>query len=973
MPLQPGVRLGPYEIVAPLGAGGMGEVYRARHLRLERDVAIKVLPADLASDPERRHRLEREARAASALNHPHIVTIHDIDEHDGQLYIAMELVEGRSLREALRAGAWPLGEVLALARQMADGLARAHGAGIVHRDLKPENVMVTGDGLVKIVDFGLAKALPGAKDREATTVSAITRQGVITGTVEYLSPEQVAGQPADDRSDQFAFGVVLYELLCGRRPFAGDSLATVLGAIVRDAPPAPHTLRPEVTKELDAIVMRCLEKDPARRHPSMADVAEAIGRYQGRLAAAAASRGLFRRPVVVALAVALVAVVAVAGWLWVRFADERWARQALPEITRLTEEGNLYDAYQLALQASRRVPGDAAVQELIDRITLPIAVATEPAGALVEVKSYRDPDGTWQRLGETPIDVRVPYALMHWKITKAGFETFEGAPFGTGPIGWLGSGIPLQPEGTCPEGTVWVPGGPVVTDITAGTRLPSATLPDYWLDRFEVTNRQYKSFVDQGGYSRREFWTEPFADAGGVASWEDATARFRDLTGRPGPAGWELGAYPAGHDADPVGGLSWHEAAAYCAFAGKSLPTVFHWYNATHQDQLSDIVSLSNFGSDGPVPVGSLGGLGDYGTYDMAGNVKEWCSNPTETGGKRYILGGGWGEPSYQFRLPDARQPFERLPTHGVRCARYSSPPDPAVSAPLDITSQPPDRQPVGDDVFEAYLSFYAYDRPPLDAKVERTDDSQPHWRKETVSFTAGYGGERVTALLFLPRNAAPPYQAVIWYPGSDAQLVQSSETLASAYLFDFIPRDGRALVYPIYKGLYERRLPPDVPFRLRDRVPASYKDFARTLDYLETRADFDPDRVAYYGFSLAWTGPILAALEPRIKTCVLLAGGIPRYTVPPYIDPVNFAPRSRAPTLMINGRDDFMDPLETSQRPLFRLLGAPEADKRHVLLDGGHLPPDRRAIIREVLAWLDRYLGPVSPPAARPTSSAAR
>jgi len=659
----------------------------------------------------------------------------------------------------------------------------------------------------------------------------------------------------------------------------------------------------------------------------------------------------------------LVALAAVAGWQWFRARNERWVRRALPEITSLIDEGALYDAYQLALQASERVPGDPEVQAVIDRITLPISVATQPAGALVEVKSYRDPNGTWQRLGETPFDVRVPYALMHWRISKAGFETFDGAPFGGRTLQWLGRGIPLQPAGTWPEGMVCVPGGPVVTRLAGATQLPPVTLPDYWLDRFEVTNRQFKAFVDQGGYSRRELWTEPFEDDGGALSWEEATARFRDTTGRPGPAGWELGAYPSGHDDDPVGGLSWYEAAAYCAFAGKRLPTVFHWYNATHQDQLSDIVNLSNFGADGPVPVGSLGGLGDYGTYDMAGNVKEWCANSTQPAGRRYILGGGWGEPSYQFRAPDALHPFDRLPNYGVRCARFDELPDPASFAPLDIVSKPPARQPVGDEAFQAYLGFYTYDHPPLDARVESVDDSSPYWRKEVVSFTAGYGGERVTAQLFLPKDAAPPYQAVVWYPGSDAGSSTSSDALAGAYLFDFIPRAGRALVYPIYKGLYERRLPTDVTFRRRDLLPMRYKDFARTLDYLETRDDFDHDRVAYYGLSLSWTGPIFAAVDSRIKTCVLLAGGLPAIGVAPQVDPVNFAPRSHVPTLMINGEDDFILPVESTQRPLFELLGAPEANKRHALLDGGHLPPDRQAIIKEVLDWLDRYLGPVTPP----------
>ena len=962
LPLHRGVRLGPYEVLSPLGAGGMGVVYRARHLRLQRDVALKVLPDDVSSDDERLRRLEREAHAASSLNHPNIVTIYDIDEQEGTRFIAMELVEGCTLREIVGKAPLPVEQILSLARQMADGLGRAHAANIIHRDFKPENVMVTGDGLVKILDFGLAKVAHGDPASELNTASAITRRGVLTGTLQYMAPEQISGNPSDHRSDQFSYGVVLYEMLCGRRPFDGPSHAAILAAIVRETPPAPRALRADLPKDLEGVVTRCLEKDPARRHPSMAETTQAIVRCQERLAEPATRRGvLLRRPVVAALVVALVVVVGVAARLWVRVANERWVRDALPEITRLTESGDLYAAYRLVLEAERRVPGDARLRETLNRITLPISVVTKPAGALVEVKGYRDAEASWQRLGETPLETRIPYALLRWKISKAGFETFEGAPFGVGPFQWLGSGFPLQAEGSRPAGTVAIPGGEVTE--AAAFPLPPVKLDDYWLDRFEVTNREYQAFVDRGGYAQREYWTEPFVDQARELTWEEAMSRFRDATGRPGPAGWELGVYPAGRDDHPVGGVSWFEAAAYCAFAGKSLPSIYHWYNANRQDQVSDIVLSGNFGPDGPAPVGSSSSLGDYGTYDMAGNVKEWSWNRTASGDKRYILGGGWGEPTYQYRNPDARQPFERLPTHGVRCARYAEPPEGRALASLDLFGKPPQQKPVEDDVFEAYRGIYEYPPASLEASVERVDDSQPYWRKEVVSFAAAYGGERVTALLFLPRNAAPPYQSVIWLPGTDAFGPRSSDTLASAYLFDFIPRSGRALVYPVYKGYYERRVPPEVQRQPADLIPLWYKDFARTLDYLETREDFDRDRFAYYGFSVAWTAPIFSALDPRIKASVMLAGGMPRRTRAGHLDPINFAPRNRAPTLMINGRDDFIMPVETHQRPLFQLLGAPEGAKRHVVLDGGHLPPDRRAIIKEVLEWLDRYLGPVAPP----------
>ncbi len=960
MPLGAGDRLGSYEILTPIGAGGMGEVYRARHVRLGRDVAVKVLPPKYASDSERLRRFEREARSASALNHPNIVTIHDVDEHEGTPYIAMELVEGQTLRQVIDDGPLPIDRWLTLARQMADGLARAHAAGIIHRDLKPENVMVTGDGLVKILDFGLAKLShpDDTSDSDTSTMSALTRQGDLTGTLQYVAPEQIAGRPADARSDQFAFGVVLYEMLCGRRAFQGESAAAVLGAILHDTPPPLHDVRRDTPADLEHIIFTCLEKDPARRYASVEEVGRHIENAERSRANAGPLRGLtLRRPVVLALAASIVVVLGGAVWWWVRDAGVRWARlEALPEITRLTEEGDIYRAYRLALEAEQHIPGDERLQQRLERITLPIAVVTEPAGANVEVTGYETPEGPWQNLGETPMQVRIPYALMRWKISKAGFEAFEGAPMGGG-LSLLMTGLPLHPDGTQPPDMVWVPGGP-----TEPREFTPATVSEYWLDRYEVTNRQYKAFVDQGRYSTREHWTTSFLEEGKPVSWEEAVSRFRDTTGRPGPATWEVGAYPEGRADYPVGGLSWYEAAAYCASVGKSLPTVYHWSNAARQDQMSDIVNFSNFGPDGPAPVGEYQGLGDYGTYDMAGNVKEWTWNAT--GHKRYILGGSWGEPSYQFVSPDARSPFERLPTHGVRCARYPEPVASALLDPVAVVREAAERAPVSDEVFEAYRGLYAYDRRELESRVDATDDSSPYWRKETVSFTAAYGGERVIALVFLPKNSAPPYQTVLWFPGTDALFSESSDRLASQYIFDFIPRGGRALVYPIYKGYYERQ----VPFRQegaewRDMMLLWYKDVGRTLDYLETRDDIDSGKVAFYGFSTAFYGTIFTAVDARFEASVMLSTGLIPGKVLPDMDPVNFAPRSRVPTLMVNGRDDFIFPVEPFQTRLFELLGAPAADKRHVLLDGGHLPPDRRAIIREVLAWLDRYLGPVTPP----------
>ena len=233
------MRLGPYEILSPLGAGGMGEVYRAKDERLGREVAIKVLSAELSQDASRVKRFEKEARSASALNHPNIVTVYDMGASEGVSYIAMERVDGETLRKLVSSGPIPVKKLLPIATQVADGLARAHEAGIVHRDLKPENVMVTRDGLVKILDFGLAKlASTGSGSDEGSKLPTVsgTTPGVIMGTVGYMSPEQAGGATVDFRSDQFSFGSILYELVTGKRAFTGKTPIDVLGAILNDEP-----------------------------------------------------------------------------------------------------------------------------------------------------------------------------------------------------------------------------------------------------------------------------------------------------------------------------------------------------------------------------------------------------------------------------------------------------------------------------------------------------------------------------------------------------------------------------------------------------------------------------------------------------------------------------------------------------------------------------------------------------------------
>jgi serine/threonine protein kinase len=283
MAIATGARFDHYEILAPLGAGGMGEVYRARDTRLDREVAIKLLPAEFAKDAERLKRFEQEARATSALNHPNILTIHDIGaapaENGGAPYIVAELLDGGELRAQLNGSPIPQRKVVDYARQIADGLSAAHAKGIVHRDLKPENLFVTTDGRVKILDFGLAKLRPQQTmnaGSEVETQRKITDPGTVMGTVGYMSPEQVRGQEADHRSDIFSFGVILYEMLSGRRTFSGDSAIEVMNAILKEEPPELSETNVKISPALDRIVRRCLEKKPERRFHSAHDLGFAL-------------------------------------------------------------------------------------------------------------------------------------------------------------------------------------------------------------------------------------------------------------------------------------------------------------------------------------------------------------------------------------------------------------------------------------------------------------------------------------------------------------------------------------------------------------------------------------------------------------------------------------------------------------------------------------------------------------------------
>ena len=615
--------------------------------------------------------------------------------------------------------------------------------------------------------------------------------GVILGTASYMSPEQAQGVQVD-RSLRRLFA------RSGRvrdarraRPFAGSSDVGLLTAILRDDPVPLRQVRPEVPAEVASIVARALAKDPAARYSRRGSHARPPRRHGKRGDRSAVPS--WRRPAIfVPAGLALLALAVFGMWQTVQARRARWARlEAIPEIERLNLSGRTMHAVRLARDAERYAPDE--VRE-VRQGWLPFTMITEPDGARIEAKNYRDLDGPWEFLGVSPVRVTLPFAYYRIRVTKPGYTTVEvSAMQGRAPV-------KLTAVASTSPGMVFVPGGPFAVGVA-----PPVTLPDYWIDQREVTNGEFKRFVDAGGYRDAKYWVQPFADGDRVIPFDEAMSRFRDTTGRPGPASWELGSYPDGRADYPVGGLSWFEAAAFAEFAGKSLPTLYHWFRAAGTNEIySDILQLSNFDGKGASKAGERAGLGPWGTLDMAGNLKEWCANEVPARGLRYTLGGAWNEPSYRFAEEDGQNPWERRETFGVRLVKNLGPAERRRRARRSRHADPRSVVPVSTELFAIYKRAYDYDRRALDSRVESVDDSSSYWRKERVSFDAAYGNQRVPAHLFLPKNAAPPYQTVIVFPSRYA--VNAGATLNLDSRFDFIIRSGRAVLYPVYQGTYERR-----------------------------------------------------------------------------------------------------------------------------------------------------------------------
>jgi dienelactone hydrolase len=636
---------------------------------------------------------------------------------------------------------------------------------------------------------------------------------------------------------------------------------------------------------------------------------------------------------------------------------QRARTEVLPEVMRLAEAGEYDTAFDLLMEVEGDLEGDPLLEEAVTATAITLNVVSDPVGADVWIRPYLADDSAWQHLGVTPLTgIRVPRGLRAWRLEKEGYVSEPMAP-------WSRNDIPesLTPLDEVPGGMLPHPAGlyPAWTTDTG----PDLThnLPAFLYDRTEVTNAAFLEFVAADAYEARAVWEEL-----GVAPPSEAqVASMLDRTGRPGPGAWELGAPPPGSDDLPVSGVSWFEALAYCRWQGKTLPTLYHWTGSSGVAFSSpEIAARANFASDGARPA-DPSAFGRWGALDLAGNVREWVWN--ESDGMRLSMGGSWRDPQYYFAHVADLAPMDRSPENGFRCIQEPEVNDDSRSARDPIPLYRRDfiaETLVSDEVFEVFRRRFEYDDVPLESTIEASGTSPGGFTWERISYTVPYRSTPGGAILIRP-DGPGPHPVVVTIPGSGAFLAADFERYVLSR-DDWMLRSGRAVLHPYLRGAYvqgdslESNQPSDSR-RFTEFATSWVQDVSRALDYLETRSDISTEAVAYTGVSWGGRmGPIVLAMEPRFSVGILYAGGLPFARSEPEVDPFNYVTRVTQPILMMNGMNDVPYPYETSQVPLFQLLGTPLDDKRHVTFPGvGHSLP-RLPVIRESAAWLDRYQGPV-------------
>jgi serine/threonine protein kinase/formylglycine-generating enzyme required for sulfatase activity len=857
---------GKYKLVEVIGEGGMGDVYMAQQAEpIRRAVAVKVIKAGMDSKAVLA-RFEAERQALAMMDHPNIARVLDAGvTNSGRPFFVMELIKGVPITGFCDAQKLTLRQRLELFVPVCQAIQHAHQKNVIHRDIKPSNVLVAlfdDRPVPKVIDFGVAKAV----GQPLTDLTLLTGFGAVVGTPEYMSPEQASFNQVDvdTRSDVYALGVLLYELLAGSPPFTRKELEKAgvmeMLRVIREKQPSkpstklstadglptlaanrgtePTKLTKLVRGELDWIVMKALEKDRTRRYETAKSFAMDVQRYLADKpvqacppsAAYRLQKFVRRNRTVVLLSTGLAllaAAIAVGSWFYGEAAREsdrtrriKEAHEKIPLIQAAIRQGRQQTAFDLLNEVEPLLSDQSSLHEMWEQCSQTCSLKTDPPDADIWRRPYDLPDAPWLhviRTTDRAASVRVPRGEYLWRATKPGYREVTGLrlPHATSFI--------LDREDAIPADMVRIPAGqPNLPGMANTVAFQSDELPDFLIDRYEVTNGQYDRFVKAGGYDNPDYWQDlPFVGPSGTAmTWGTVKPLLVDQTGRPGPANWRDGTFKLGEENHPVRGVSWYEATAFARFAGKSLPTIYHWAQAT-QVELSVVlagspfITSSNFGAS-VKSVSSLCDPGAHGTFGTMGNVKEWCHNAAGDG-KRFILGGGCGEPIYVPLTLDSSHPLQRDEFFGFRCAKFFNDEKVPTAAWGTAESIPWTTPPKREDLMDAATfrlvvqDRFTYDKSaPLDVTSEQIDEGE--WIHISAQINTAYRDakgrwERMPVHLYLPKgiDVSKGYQTVVYFPGGDAHMLPRIRPLAEEYGLDAIVRSGRAVLRPVYQGMYER------------------------------------------------------------------------------------------------------------------------------------------------------------------------
>ena len=653
-------------------------MYKAEDTKLKRTVALKFLPPDLTRDDESKVRFIQEAQAASALQHNNICTIHEIDEtEDGQMFIVMACYEGQTLKNKIEQSSLENEEAVKITLQIAQGLSKAHEKGIVHRDIKPANIMVTDDGVVKILDFGLAKL---------TGQTRITKTATTMGTIAYMSPEQARGEEVDHRSDVWSLGVLLYQMITGSLPFKGEYEQAVVYSILNEEPRPMSKVKADVPGEIEEIVQKSLQKDVEKRYQNAEDVISILEVLKRKF-----ESGQFvtldqkielrkRRKKYVYGTVAIFSAVAIiSGLFYLQSSKARRINTLFDQLRPVIETSRFDEAFRLINDSGIDLKA-LRDEDLIKQMAGSVSIQTEPVGGIVTlVRVLTEPDltkGEVFAIGPTPVKEHMLVAgeyLVHMSLEGRNSVEFL---YKLNPGEFLEISRTLLEESD--EFTEMV-------RIEKGLSIDNQSIPAFLIDKHEVTNAEFLEFVAERGYSEEKYWLENMMIEGVLTPWESAIQKLVDKTGISGPRFWSGGRYPEGKEHHPVVGISWYEAQAYGQWAGKNLPDWGQWWRAALGERESarpwgnDVRTThlrANFGFRGTQPVGSYPlGVSLFGCFDMAGNVREWLQDSSVSQKLRTVIGGSWKDPDYMFEPSHAEffDPDFASEDIGFRCVKIIS------------------------------------------------------------------------------------------------------------------------------------------------------------------------------------------------------------------------------------------------------------------------------------------------------------